>query len=134
MLLLKRKNPNVFFLLLLFPPYVILVCPLFFLSKCPCDFQILKFERSFFFVKRWKKWVFHQFGFYNPKTSKNKAFSLIFFRIIESEHPLNTHFKGKNSSDYIIKLYQIMNNINMDSHFKDNINLPNSYLSVLGHC
>jgi len=38
-----------------------------------------------------KKWVFHQFRFYNPKTSKNRA--LFFsFQIIKSKHPF---FRGK---------------------------------------
>ena len=38
--------------------------------------------------------------------------------------PLNTLFQGTNSKHVC----------NMDSYFRDNINLPNSHPSVLGHC
>jgi len=75
----------------------------FFFWKCPSDFWILKSELSFSFVMGWKKWFFHQFGFYNSKTSKNKAHSLLFsdYRI---RTPPKHFFQGKNRSNYIIRI------------------------------
>ena len=58
-----------------------------------------------------------------------------FFQFIQSEHPLNTLFRGK--TIWIINLNCINTNFehvcNIDSQIKDHINRPYSHPFVLGH-
>lgn len=82
----------------------------------------------FFFVVGWKKWVFHQFGFYNPKISKNWASFLIFSDYRIRTPPKHYFFMvlmqfGLRNQNCTNTNYEHV--CNMDSHFKDNINLPN---------
>jgi len=109
---------------------------LYFFQKCPCDFWMLKFELSFSFVIGWKKWVFHQFGFYNPKTSKNMEHYLMF-----SDYRVRTPPKHPISRKKQFGLYNLNSSstnselvCNMDNQFKDHINLLNYHPHVLGHC
>jgi len=79
---------------------------------------------QFFFCYRVKKWVTNFFGLYNPKISKKWARHLIFLDYIiqfglHKPNCISINFK------YVC---------NMDSHFMNNINLPNFHPSVLGHC
>jgi len=62
---------------------------------------------------------------------------LWFFRIIKSEHPLNTLFLGEKqfglyNPNCISTNYEHV--CNMDNQFKDHINLHNFHPSILGHC
>jgi hypothetical protein len=118
--------------LLLFPSYSFIMCPIYFLRKCPWDFRILDSELSFSIVMRWKKnefftnsdfiirkpqiFFFFQilfdmflsfFTLFLIIESKHPINTYIghvhcFFRFIESKHPINTLIQWKNSSDYII--------------------------------
>jgi len=130
LVLVKKKTYDHYFSYL---TYVILARPMFFL-KMSLWFSDFRIRTEFFLCYRVKKNVFfHLFGFYNPKTSINRTCSLIFSDYRIRKHPfwrekkfglynpncINTNFKHVCS---------------MNSHFKDNINLPNSHPSVLCHC
>jgi hypothetical protein len=58
----------IFFVLLLFPPYVSLARPVFFLPKIPLWFLDFRIRNEFVLCYGVKKWVCYQFGYYNPKT------------------------------------------------------------------
>jgi len=118
-----------------FPPYVILVRPMF-LTKMPLKFPDFIIRTGVFLCYRVKKWVTDFSGFCNPETSKNRARYIIF-----SDYIIRTPHKHHFSREKQFGLYNpncISTNskhvCNMDNHFRDNINLPNSHSSVLGHC
>ena len=110
---------------------------LFFFKNVIEIFWILKFELVFSFVIGWKKKEFFTNSDFiirkNPKISKNRVRYLIFsdYRIrTPPKHPFfmvlmqfglrNPNYTSTNSKHVC----------NMDSHFKDNINLPNSHPCV----
>ena len=105
-------------------------CALFFFPECHWDFRILKSELSFSFVMGWKNEFFTNSDFIIRKLQIKTGHVTWIFRIIESEHPLNTPFQGEKllglyNLNYISTNFEHV--CNMDSHFKDNINLPNSH-------
>jgi len=116
--------------LLLFPPYPFLVRLIFFLSKMPLRFSDFKIRTEFFLCYGMKKkWVFHPFGFYNPKASKNRArymnFSDYRIRTTPKHHFSRKKQLGLYNSNWISTNCEHV--CNLDSHFKDNNNLPNSH-------
>ena len=121
---------------LLFSTYLFLAHPIIYLffTKMLMRFLDFRIWIEFSFII-WKKWVFHQFRFYNLKTSKNRTRSFLFldYRIwTPSKHP----FLGwKQFRLYDLNCININSEYvcNIDNQFKDHINLLNSHPSVLGH-
>ena len=125
-----------YFWLLLFLSYPFLTRPIFF-QKCYWDFLDFKIRTGVFLCYRVKKKEFFTNSDFiirkNPKISKNRVRYLIFsdYRIrTPPKHPFfmvlmqfrlrNPNYTSANSKHVC----------NMDSHFKDNINLPNSHPCV----
>ena len=111
-------------IVLLFPPRALF----FFLPKISLKFLDFIIRTGVFLCYRWKNELQIFFGFFNPKISKNRARYMIFSNYIIRTPPKHHFSKEKQFELYNPNCISTNSKhvCNMYSHFRDNINLPNS--------
>ena len=120
---------------LLFPPYDILTRPTF-LTKMPLKFSDFIIRIGVFLCYRVKNELRIFSGFCNPETSTNRTRYMIFSDYIIETPPKHPFSREKQFGLYNPNCISTNSKhvCNMDSCFRDNINLPNSHPSLLDHC